>query len=355
MDRPSLREGYTTREVAALLALSPTQVRSCVRAGFVQPEAGPRGEMLFSFQDLVLLRTAKALIEARIPRRRIRIALQKLHSQLPQGQPLTAVRISAHGHHVVARDGAEAWHPESGQTLLDFEVADLARAAGALEPHAWSRSRPQLVAVPPADAAPAASLTDRAAGAAGAADAAGAAGAAGSEHRAPNPGRGAPPPPLRPVIAGGAPGAAAESADGSVGAGAADWYERGIELEQEEPAAAVAAYRRAIALAPGLADAHLNLGRLLHEAGDPAGAEDHYRMALTLGPGDALAAFNLGVALQDQLRLREAAAAYQQALAQDPALADAHFNLSGVYEQLGDQPAAFRHLRTYRTLIGGGS
>src|ERR1700724_3885921 len=131
MDRPSPRGGYSPREVATLLGLSQAQIRSCARAGFVAPQVGPRGELLFSFQDLVLLRTAKALLAARIPQRRIRIALQNLPSQLPQGQPLTAVRISAQGHHVVARDGGESWHPESGQTLLDFEVADLARGGPA--------------------------------------------------------------------------------------------------------------------------------------------------------------------------------------------------------------------------------
>ena len=31
-----------------------------------------------------------------------------------------------------------------------------------------------------------------------------------------------------------------------------------------------------------------------------------------------------------------------------------HYNLSGVYEKLGEPAAAFRHLRTYRTLIQGG-
>ena len=276
MDRPSPRGGYSTREVATLLGLSQAQIRSCARAGFVAPRIGPRGELLFSFQDLVLLRTAKALLAARIPQRRIRIALQNLHAQLPQGQPLTAVRISAQGHHVVARDGGEAWHPESGQTLLDFEVADLAREAAALEPR---RAAPQT---------------------------------------------------------------------------AADWYEHGVELEADDAAAAMAAYRRALAIDPDLADAHLNLGRLLHEGGDPARAETHYRRALAVDPGDALAAYNLGVALQDRQQPREAAAAYEQAIALDPTLADAHFNLSGIYEQLGERAAAFRHLRTYRSLTGNG-
>jgi tetratricopeptide (TPR) repeat protein len=276
MDRPSPRGGYSTREVATLLGLSQAQVRSCARAGFVAPRIGPRGELLFSFQDLVLLRTAKALLAARIPQRRIRIALQNLHAQLPQGQPLTAVRISAQGHHVVARDGGEAWHPESGQTLLDFEVADLAREAAALEPR-----RPALQT-------------------------------------------------------------------------AADWYEHGVELEAGDAEAAMAAYRRALAIDADLADAHLNLGRLLHEGGDAARAETHYRRALAIDPGDALAAYNLGVALQDRQQPREAAAAYEQAIALDPTLADAHFNLSGIYEQLGEKAAAFRHLRTYRSLTGNG-
>lgn len=292
MDRPSPRGAYTTREVATLLGLSQPQIRSCTRAGFVTPQVGPRGELLFSFQDLVLLRTAKALLAARIPSRRIRVALQNLHSQLPQGQPLTAVRISAQGHHVVARDGAEAWNPESGQTLLDFEVADLARAAEALEPR---RPRPEAApAVAPPEAEPAAPCQT-----------------------------------------------------------AAEWYEAAVDLESEDPEGAAAAYRQAIELDPSLADAHLNLGRLLHEGGEPATAEAHYRQALTLYPDDALAAYNLGVALQDQERPREAAAAYDQALALDPKLADAHFNLSGIYERLGEKAAAFRHLRTYSTLTGG--
>jgi tetratricopeptide (TPR) repeat protein len=277
MDRPSPRGGYSTREVATLLGLSQAQIRSCARAGFVAPQVGPRGELLFSFQDLVLLRTAKALLAARIPQRRIRIALENLHAQLPQGQPLTAVRISAQGHHVVARDGGESWHPESGQTLLDFEVSDLAREAAALEPR---RPAPQSPA---------------------------------------------------------------------------EWYEQGVELEADDPAAAMAAYRRALAIAPDLADAHLNLGRLLHEGGDPAQAESHYRRALAIDPGDALAAYNLGVALQDRQQPREAADAYEQAIALDPTLADAHFNLSGIYEQLGEKAAAFRHLRTYRSLTGNGA
>src|SRR6185369_12208819 len=129
LDRPASPSGYSTKDVAALLGLSADQVRSYVRAGFLAPVQGPRGEYRFSFQDLILLRTAKGLLAADVPRRRIRLALQNLQEQLPDGRPLTGVRITAQGHHVVVRDGKEVWNPESGQILLDFQVADLERDA----------------------------------------------------------------------------------------------------------------------------------------------------------------------------------------------------------------------------------
>ena len=275
--------GYSTKDVATLLGLSAERVRSYVRAGFLSPRQGPRGEYYFSFQDLVLLRTAKGLLAANVPRRRVRIALENLREQLPHDQPLTGVRISAQGHHVVVRDGRDVWNPESGQAVFDFELSELAREAATL-----------TLYTPPAD-----------------------------------------------------PGEREEPET------AADWYVRGCFLEDDSPEEALAAYRRALELDPGLADAHLNLGRLLHEQGSTLEAEHCYRQALTARPEDATAAYNLGVALQDLGRLEAAAEAYENALELDRTLADAHYNLAGIYEELGQREAAFRHLRTYRTMVQG--
>ncbi len=122
-------KGYAAKDVARLLGLSPIQVRAFARSGFLQPDRGPRGEFRFSFPDLVLLRAAKGLAEARIPLRRITHALRKLRQQLPSGRPLSAVRITAEGDRIVVHDGATAWNPESGQLQLDFHVADLASRA----------------------------------------------------------------------------------------------------------------------------------------------------------------------------------------------------------------------------------
>jgi tetratricopeptide (TPR) repeat protein len=118
---------YTAKSVARVLDLTVSQVRSYARAGFLEAERGPRGEYRFSFQDLLLLRTAKGLIEARIAAKRVKRALRLLKEQLPEDRPLTGLRISAEGDRVVVRDGHEVWHPDSGQACFNFETDELAR------------------------------------------------------------------------------------------------------------------------------------------------------------------------------------------------------------------------------------
>jgi tetratricopeptide (TPR) repeat protein len=141
---------------------------------------------------------------------------------------------------------------------------------------------------------------------------------------------------------------------------AVDLYEQGYALEATDPEAAAAAYRRALAGRPDLADAHNNLGRLVHEAGELAAAEGHYRLALCAAPEVALYWFNLGVVLEDQRRAAEAIACYERALALDPALADGHFNVARLLERLGAARGddvvihrAVRHLVRYRDLTRG--
>ncbi|HEX3234204.1 MAG TPA: tetratricopeptide repeat protein [Gemmatimonadales bacterium] len=134
-------KSYTTRDVAKLLGLSEAQVRSQARVGYLAPDRGPHNAYRFSFQDLVLLRTAKSLNEARIPPRRIRRALRALLHELPEGRSLSGVRISSEGDKIVVRDGRDTWNPESGQLLLDFHVADLAAEVGPVARRLARRAR----------------------------------------------------------------------------------------------------------------------------------------------------------------------------------------------------------------------
>ena len=132
---------YTTRDVARLLGWSEAQVRSHARVGYLTPSRGPRNAYRFSFQDLVLLRAAKALSRARIGPRRVRRALRALARELPAGRSLSGLRLSGDGNRVVVRDGRDAWQPESGQMVLDFEVAELARRAAPVARRLIHRAR----------------------------------------------------------------------------------------------------------------------------------------------------------------------------------------------------------------------
>ena len=130
------------------------------------------------------------------------------------------------------------------------------------------------------------------------------------------------------------------------------WYELACDLESSVAADAKKAYECALALDPLHADAHVNLGRLLHEEGAALAAERHYRAALQADPTHDTAAFNLGVALEDRGRFREAIEAYARALTLDPDNADAHYNLAGLYEKRGEKASAVQHLKAYRKLLG---
>ena len=269
-------ESYTTREVARLFGLSQAQVRSQARAGFLTPHRGSRNSYRFSFQDLLILRTARELAGAQVPPRTIRCALTKLARHLPAGRALTELRLAADGDQVVVLEGEATWNPESEQLQIDFTgLTRLRRRRGVALP---------LVHRPPSDR-----LT------------------------------------------------------------AAQWFEQGEELEDEAPADAMKAYTRALILDPGLADAHVNLGRLLQLAKRTPEAIKHYRRAWRLA-GEATAAFNLGTALEELGRWTPATAAYRNAIEADPDFADAHFNLSRLCELAGRREAALRHLREYQRL-----
>jgi tetratricopeptide (TPR) repeat protein len=272
-------KAYSTRDVARLLGLSEAQVRSHARAGFLTPDRGPRNSYRFSFQDLVLLRTARELAGARVPPRRIKGALCTLARDLPTGRSLSALRITAEGHRVIVLEGDTAWNPESGQLQIDFEVAELAMRAA---PVARRLARSARFADEPLDAD--------------------------------------------------------------------EWFDLGADLEEAAPAEARDAYRRALALDAGHADAHVNLGRLLQLEGRTPEAIEHYRCSLRTGSPDPTAAFNLGTALETLGRWNKAIEAYREALALDHNFADAHFNLARLCEQTGQRAEAIRHLRQYRKL-----
>jgi tetratricopeptide (TPR) repeat protein len=109
------------RDVERLLRLPRSTIRALIEAGFVSPARGPRKAWLFSFQDLIVLRTAQALAEARVPRRRITRSVKELRRRLPGSMPLSGLSICAVADRVVVREGGSRWQAESGQYLLEFD------------------------------------------------------------------------------------------------------------------------------------------------------------------------------------------------------------------------------------------
>jgi len=273
---------FTTREVAKIAVLPEARIRSCVRAGLLAPRRGRQGRLEWSFQDLLLLKTTKGLLDARIPMGRIRRMMASLKRQLPDDQALSSLTIFADGRRVVAWDGAARWQPDSGQFLFNFDVQTVAAKVDLPE----RRLDPPLATI-----------------------------------REPT-------------------------------RTAEEWFDLGCELDAGSPEEARHAYLQALELDPTLADAHVNLGRLYHQAHQAAEAEAHYRAAARQAPDDPIVHFNLAVLLEEVGRSGDAIQAYQCALQADPNFADAHYNLGLLFDALGKRALAMTHLRTARKLYG---
>lgn len=93
-----------------------------VRAKYVSPGRGPRASLRFSFQDLVLLRTARGLLAARVPPRRVGAALRAIRAQLPDHPPARGLSVTAAGDRIVVHEAGERRDVLSGQLLLALEV-----------------------------------------------------------------------------------------------------------------------------------------------------------------------------------------------------------------------------------------
>jgi len=135
------------------------------------------------------------------------------------------------------------------------------------------------------------------------------------------------------------------------------WFERGCELDADPGTSqeAVKAYRRAIALDPGFADAHCNLGTIFYNRGEREAAREAYEQALEAAPAHLEAHFNLANLLEEEGRREAALRHYKRTLEADPLFVDAHLNLALLYEKLGLPRRARAHWRRYLQILPGGN
>jgi tetratricopeptide (TPR) repeat protein len=151
-------QSYSVRDVERVLRLPRSTIQGLIRSGFVQPTRGPRREYRFSFRDLIVLRTARALAQAKVPPRRIRRALEDLRRNLPDTAPLSGLSIRAIGDRVVVREGKAHRQIDDGQYVLDLDVTvtqgelrvvERREEAAAPEPEDWFRAGLELEASDP--------------------------------------------------------------------------------------------------------------------------------------------------------------------------------------------------------------
>jgi tetratricopeptide (TPR) repeat protein len=267
---------YGSDEISRMFGLPRSAVRSLVQSGIIRPSRqGARA--VYSFQDLIVLRTVSALRAARIPARVINEALRKLRASLPGELPMSRLALTAAGRRVGVRDGASLWETDSGQYALALEIRT--DRAGL---HTLERTEAQGVAAGAAlDAAHAdylrgVDLEDGDERAARRAYEACLAADPGHTEARINLGR--------MLHLGGLLSEAEAVYRGGADPHAELAFNMAVLLEDlAREAEAIAAYRQAIALDPTLADAHFNLARLLERAGDRQASFRHllaYRRSL---------------------------------------------------------------------------
>jgi excisionase family DNA binding protein len=264
----------STAEAARILGLRESRIRELVRAGVCRAQRHGR-RYAFSFQELVVLRAAQALLAQNVPLARVRRALEALAQELPEGSPLSGLRIFAAGRRVAVRTDGTAWEPETGQTRLDFDLGELARrvaelrspasepAPGSDEPRARAQAEFELgLDLEDDDPAAACEAYGRALA-------------------------------LDPDLVDAYVNLGRLAHEAGKASKAAELYHHALERSPEDPVIhfnlalaledargtgpAAAHYERALSLDPDFADAHYNLAGLCEKLGRKADALRHYR------------------------------------------------------------------------------
>ena len=124
-----LRAHYTRRDVARLFGLSVSRLSHWQRQGFIVPSAQVGRRYMYTFHDLIALRSVCELLERGLPIRHIRSAIASLRTSLPEAlSPLQNLRIcSEDGKHIVVEHDGQRFDPMSGQLLFDFSARTLRR------------------------------------------------------------------------------------------------------------------------------------------------------------------------------------------------------------------------------------
>jgi tetratricopeptide (TPR) repeat protein len=276
--REPLTDVFSGPEVAKLLGLSESRLRSLDRASIVSPTGHRRGKRAYTFQDLIALRVTHGLLVSRVRIRDVADAIGALKKTLPRvTRPLQELRIVSDGRRVVVRASEGTFEPLTGQLVLDFEVTTLRddvvrllRPASATNGTAYDfYTRASALDEDPATYDEAETLYTQAIR-------------------------------LDPKLA------IAYTNLGNVR------FRRG-----DEPGALLL-YRKALSVDPHQPEAHYNIGYVALEHGDAPTAVTHFKQAIIVDARFADAHFNLAMALERVKEVEAAREHWRQYLALEP-------------------------------------
>ena len=117
-----MSQSFTREAALRLLRVSERQLKSWERQKLIEPVA------VYSFRELLALRTLIKLRESKVPAQQIRRAVQALTKKLRGVEdPLTELKLYADGKKIRVELEGRAMEAESGQLLLDFDPGELSR------------------------------------------------------------------------------------------------------------------------------------------------------------------------------------------------------------------------------------
>ena len=125
---------------------------------------------------------------------------------------------------------------------------------------------------------------------------------------------------------------------------------RASQLDASYRSAALASYRKLLALAPSDLDALRGLGNVYYDLEDHHKAIEYYQRYLALDPDNASVTTDLGTMYLYTGQVDQAIASYQSVLAKQPGFFQAHFNLGVAYQEKGLPDQAVASLQQAKSL-----
>lgn len=107
---------YPLRQALRLTGVTRRFLDALVAQGVLSPQGG----IHFTHQDVVVLRTAKALRDAGLPPAQVVQALQRVKTSFAP-EPLSGLRLRPHAGGIEVRAGAQRLDARTGQALLPFD------------------------------------------------------------------------------------------------------------------------------------------------------------------------------------------------------------------------------------------